>query len=290
MGYARKIAGLYERIEDKTFAVRRYHRIHFFPNRAAMSMASPLLFVLAADCRRPRLCWSGGGRCAKFHLRNFGGVMRLVFLMAAAMFATPAGAHPHVFVDTGIEVMFDAEGRAVDLRITWTYDELYSLLLVQERGLDVDADGVLTEAEVAAFSGFDMKWVAGFAGDTYALLGDVPLVLSGPSDWTAGYAGGMATSTHVRHFDPPLVLGDKPLIVQVYDPGYYTSYGIAYDTKLTGAGPGCSAQTFGPDPAEADESLRAALAEYSGTQDVEADYPAVGAVFAEEVRITCNGG
>lgn len=216
--------------------------------------------------------------------------MRFGLALVAMAFATPLEAHPHVFVDAGIEVIFDAEGRATDLRITWSYDELYSLLLVQERGLDPDADGVLTSDEVAQFSGFDMKWQEGFAGDTYALLGDVPLVLSGPSGWTAGYANGMATSTHLRHFETPVEIGDKLLIVQLYDPGYYTSYGIAYDPKLTGAGAACSAQSYGPDPAEADETLRAALAEYSGSQDVEADYPAVGAVFAEEVRVTCSGG
>ena len=69
-------------------------------------------------------------------------------LVTAALLAcaTPLGAHPHIFVDTGFEVILDAEGRLTHLRITWAYDEFYSLLVTEDRGLDPDYDGVLTPA------------------------------------------------------------------------------------------------------------------------------------------------
>lgn len=212
------------------------------------------------------------------------------FGVVAALAPGQALAHPHVFIDTGVEVIFDDRGQASALRISWTYDDLYSLLVIEERGLDSDYDGALTPEEAAQLSGFDMAWIEGFAGDSYALLGEEPLVLSGPSEWSASYQDGKITSTHLRRLAAPVAVGATPLVVQVYDPGFYTSYTIASEPKLTGAAPGCSAQAFGPDPDAADETLRAALAEYSGTESVEADFPAVGAAFAEEVQVTCNGG
>jgi polyphosphate kinase len=201
--------------------------------------------------------------------------------------ASPALAHPHIFVDTGIEVIFYAAGEAEALRLTWTYDELISLTLLTERAMDADFDGALTPEETATLNGFDMNWQPGFEGDSYALLGTTPLVLSGPSDWTVSYDGGKLTSTHLRRFAAPVDLAGQPLVIQSYDPGYYSSYAVT-GAKVTGRDD-CTAELFEPDRAAADQILQDALAEYSGTDGAEAEFPAVGTAYAEEARITCGG-
>lgn len=203
-----------------------------------------------------------------------------------AMGAGPALAHPHVWIDTRIEVILNDRNEATGVRVSWTYDDLYSLYVVGDMGLDPDWDGKLTPEEEARLSGFDMKWDPGFPGDTYALQGEAPLALSRPKDWTAGYADGKITSTHLRSFDAPVPVGELPLIVQVYDPGYYVAYAIPFDPVVTG-GTGCTAQVFQPDLDEAEEQLLEALSEYTPDVDLEAEFPAVGAQFAEEVRVTC---
>lgn len=212
--------------------------------------------------------------------------MRGIWLIVGLLMAGPALAHPHVWIDARIEVILNAANEATGVRISWTYDDLYSLYIVGDMGLDPDWDGALTAEEEARLAGFDMKWDEGFAGDTYALLGDVPLSLSRPVEWTAGYAGGKITSTHLREFAAPVPMGAEPLIVQVYDPGYYVAYSIPFDPVVTG-GVGCSAQVFVPDLAAADEALKAALSEYTPDIDLEAEFPAIGATYAEEVQVTC---
>ena len=206
--------------------------------------------------------------------------------LAAGLSGGAVLAHPHVFIDTAIEVILNDRNEATGLRISWTYDELYSLYVVGDMGLDPDWDGVLTEEEIARLSGFDMNWDPEFPGDTYALVDDAELPLSRPSDWGASYADGRITSTHLRTFSAPIPVGDMPLIVQVYDPGFYTAYTIAFDPVLTG-GAGCTAETYIPDLDAADEALKAALAEYTADQDLEADFPAIGKNYAEEIRVTC---
>ncbi|WP_192931108.1 DUF1007 family protein [Gemmobacter serpentinus] len=210
-------------------------------------------------------------------------------LAALALFwAAPAAAHPHIWVDTGIEVIFDAEGRATALRIRWDYDEFYSLLLIEERGLDADHDGTASDAERAALQGFDMQWMEDFAGDTYAASGERPLTLSAPEGWTADYRDGRLTSSHLRRIDPPVTL-DHPLRIEVYDPGYYSSYSIAYDPTFTPALPaGCRFDLQRPDPATVDRQLLDLLSRYSPDQDVEADFPAIGREFAEALVLTCG--
>jgi ABC-type uncharacterized transport system substrate-binding protein len=213
--------------------------------------------------------------------------MRLPAAIILCLTAGPVLAHPHVWIDTRIEVILNDRNEATGVRISWTYDDLYSLYVVGDMGLDPDWDGRLTPEEEARLAGFDMNWDPGFPGDTYALLGEVPLALSRPKDWTASYADGKITSTHLRSFDAPVPVGAAPLILQAYDPGYYVAYSIPFDPVVTG-GQGCSAQVFVPDLNEAEEALLAALAEYTPDVDLEAEFPAVGANFAEEVRVTCG--
>lgn len=210
-----------------------------------------------------------------------------LFPALAALAASPALAHPHIFIDTKVEVLLDDQNRAVGVRIDWTYDELYSLSVIADREMDQDWDGALTEAEVAALSGFDMDWIEGFQGDTYALLDDAELVLGPPQDWKAGYDGKRVSSSHLRMLVAPVEIGAATFFVQVYDPGFYSTYALADTAALSGGTGACATEVWGPDIDAADETLKAALSEYGADESIEMDFPAIGKNFAEEVRVTC---
>jgi ABC-type uncharacterized transport system substrate-binding protein len=207
------------------------------------------------------------------------------FALPLLLFPCAASAHPHVFVDATIEVIFDDQNRATGLRIGWTYDDLFSLMIIEDRGLDPDYDNVLTDAATAQLAGFDMQWDVGYPGDTYALMAGQPLVLSGPSEFTGSYADGKITSTHLRIFATPVEIGADPLVVQVYDPTYYSSYTIIGTPVLTGA-VGCTGVVVEPDTAVAESIYLEAVAKMAGTDD--GNFPAIGAAYAMEARITCS--
>ena len=213
---------------------------------------------------------------------------RLSVVTLALLLALPlrAAAHPHVFVDATLEILFDAEGRAEAVRIGWTYDPLFSMTYLAEQGLDADFDGILTAEEEAQLAGFDMNWAEGFEGDTYALLGEQPIALSRPEQPTATVREGSLVSTHLRRLAVPVLPIGQELVVQVYDPSFYTSYIIAATPVLTGRSD-CRVQVFEPDREAADARLQAALEELAGSADVETEFPAIGSAYAEEARVSC---
>jgi polyphosphate kinase len=210
-------------------------------------------------------------------------------ILCAALFWVPqaALAHPHVYIDTGVEFLFDDQGRVEALRITWTYDELFSLMVVEDLGVDPDYDGKVDDAARNKLNGFDMDWDPDFVGDTYVLASDAPVLLERPSDWTADYTNGKLVSTHVRRFAEPVDPVEKAVVVEAYDPGFYTAYTIVGQPVLTGR-TDCAAQVFEPDLTAADEQLKQALAEYDATVDLEMEFPAIGAAYSDEIRLTCE--
>lgn len=209
-------------------------------------------------------------------------------LLALLLLLSPAAAlaHPHIFIDTRYEVILNDRNEATALRIGWTYDDLYALLIFGDLALDPDGDGLLTPEEEGRLNGFDMKWIEGFEGDTYVLMDGQPLAISGPRDWTASWADGKLSSTHIRDLVTPVPVAEVPLVIQAYDPGYYVAHVILPPAVVTG-GTGCMAQVFEADLDAADTALQEALAEYAPGADVEGQFPAVGAKFSDEVRVTC---
>lgn len=213
-------------------------------------------------------------------------ILRPALLVVALLVPSGGVAHPHVFIDATVEVIFDSQNRAAAVRIGWTYDDLFSLSYLTEMGFDPDFDGVLTKDETARLAGFDTQWAEDFPGDSYALLGASPLGLSRPDAPTVNYENGRLTSTHLRRLSEPVALTGAELVVQIYDPSFYTAYSIAANPVLTGA-QGCKAQVFEPDRDAADARLEAALQELAGAEGSETDFPAIGSAYAEEVRVTC---
>lgn len=220
--------------------------------------------------------------------------MKIAPHFTAAMLAIlpldSAVAHPHIFIDTGLQLIFDDQDKLAAVRIVWVYDEYFSLVILEDNGLDPDGDGVLTDAELKVIQGFDMDWDPGYPGDLYATLNDQPLALSRPLEFTTTLENGRLISTHLRAFETRIAVGDEPVRVQAYDPEYYTAYTMAFEPLVEGRA-GCTAQIFVPDPTEASEEFEAALAELNAEQSLDdldvSSFSAMGAAYAEEVQLTC---
>lgn len=211
-------------------------------------------------------------------------------IAAALLMATPTGtyAHPHIFVDAGLEVIFDDAGLVSHVAIIWEYDELYSLLITEDMGLDDDFDGELTAAELEKLNGFDQDWLEGYYGDTRAYLGGVELGLSRPVSYETSFSKGRITSRHVRALEAGPVALTAQLDVRPYDETYYTAYDVTKPVRLTGRDD-CTFALDVPDVSGAMLELQKQLQALDAGADSAVEFPQVGAKFATTLRVTCPG-
>ncbi|SDD28132.1 DUF1007 family protein [Ruegeria marina] len=213
--------------------------------------------------------------------------MHRIALLLSLLLPAPLGAHPHVFVDTGVELIFDADQKLTHVRVTWAYDDFYSLIILEDMGLDPDGDGLLTREEEQQLAGFDAQWIEGYTGDLDIRLGDSALDLSGPLEPTATTEAGRIVTTHLRAVKNAPRLGGAALSVKPYDETYYTAYEVARPVTLTGRDD-CTVQRFEPDIDGQLAQMQQMLLRIDADADLEElDIPLMGAEFATEIRVTC---
>lgn len=208
-------------------------------------------------------------------------VFLALFSACAALAAKPASAHPHIFVETGLKLVSNDAGEVIGVDVTWRYDELYSLLVLEDMELDSDFDGELTEQERGQLEGFDLKWVEGFEGDLYATAPGGEVTLGPPEGRGTWLADGQINSRHFRAFEEPLAR----VSLKAYDPTYYTAYDLGIGVDLP---EGCKADVRKADVNAASRMVQ----EFMGddVDDPEADFPEVGEAFADEIVVTCAAG
>ncbi len=200
----------------------------------------------------------------------------------------PVQAHPHEFIDTRLTLHFGEAGKLEGVGVEWRYDAFTSMLILADLGLDPAAE-TLDEADAATLSGFDTNWVEGYNGDLWPAQGETEIVLGGPEEGRARLEAGEIVSHHWRRVLNPVDPAAMPLSIRVFDPEYFIAYTIADHARFEGRDD-CRSRLFGPDLDQANERLQAALDELyaGGITDIEANFPAVGAHFAEELVIECG--
>ncbi|WP_282603739.1 DUF1007 family protein [Paracoccus sp. PARArs4] len=209
----------------------------------------------------------------------------------ASLAALPqiAAAHPHVFIDASLALEY-RDGKLAQIAVEWSYDELYSLLIIEDMGLDPDGDGVLTEEENGAIQGFDGDWEEGFDGRLFLQANGAPVALEDPRDFTATYQDGRLVSRHVRPVTGDAGVSDD-VKIEVYDPEYYVQFSITEDAAVTGAD--CATRLLPGDPYAAADAYARAVADALAEDDAaSAEMLAVdiGATGADALLVECEAG
>ncbi|WP_227285482.1 MULTISPECIES: DUF1007 family protein [Paracoccaceae] len=233
----------------------------------------------------------GFGRLRRAAEGSYIALMTRSFLRPLALSAflasapTLAGAHPHIFIDAGLDLIHDDSGSLVEVRVTWRYDELYSLLILQDYGLDPDFDGVLTEDEIARTLGFDLNWGAGFEGGLTLSADGAVLDIGAPEPVSLTLTDGHLETTHRRPVTGPASAA-LPLEAAIYDPEFYIAFEMTLPMAISGRD-GCTPRLVRADLDAAYATLQAEIERIGGAVSAEDNFPAVGAVFADRVVVTC---
>ncbi len=197
--------------------------------------------------------------------------------------ASAAQAHPHIFVDAGLTLIRDAAGRVTAVDVTWRYDELYSLILLEDYGLDPDFDLSLTPAEIAQTLGFDLNWNGGFTGGLVLSQGDRALEVGTPEPISLTLlSSGQIETVHRR----PVSGGEAgDVAARIFDAAFYVAFEMTLDMEAAG----CAPVLVRPDLDAAYALLASAIADIGGSVDADDNFPAVGAAFADTVVFQCAG-
>lgn len=206
---------------------------------------------------------------------------RLIPAAVCLLLAAPvAQAHPHIFVETGLKLVSDDAGQLVGIEVSWTYDDFYSLLLLEDMGLDPDGDGALSAEELAKLDGFDLNWIEGYQGDLYLTTEGAPVELTRPEGRGTDVIGGRIVSRHFRSFAPQA----GEVIVKAYDPTFYTAYDLEGGVSVPDD---CTLKIQPADLDRAYTMVEEAL--YKNPAIPDDEYPEVGEAFADTVEVSCKG-
>ncbi|MEQ1696828.1 MAG: DUF1007 family protein [Hyphomicrobiaceae bacterium] len=162
----------------------------------------------------------------------------LAGLAALAAFATPASAHPHVWVTSKAEVVYDKDQIAA-IQHHWTFDEFYAAMAIQ--GLDTNNDGVYTREELAELAKVNLEGLKEFDFFTYAKLAGKALEFAAPAEQWLEHKDGVLTLHYKLPLKQPLEASAKGFQFAVYDPSFFIAFEMAKGDAITlaGAPAGC---------------------------------------------------
>jgi ABC-type uncharacterized transport system substrate-binding protein len=157
----------------------------------------------------------------------------LLLAFGAAYLPVTAMAHPHVFIDCGVDLLFSGD-RIDGVRLTWTFDDLFSGFILQE--FDRDRNRSLSPAEVHQIEAKHLAEFRRVKFFTVVTLNDKDVTPGPARDFTATAAKGLVTYQFTLPLSAPLA-STAAIEVVVDDPAYYIAY------MATGARP--QSQTVG---------------------------------------------
>jgi ABC-type uncharacterized transport system substrate-binding protein len=160
--------------------------------------------------------------------------------------ATPAAAHPHVWIDAFVEVLF-TDDKITGLRINWTFDPFFTGMATAD--FDANQDGVLDPQEastLAALSAENLK-ESGFFSKVW-LDGD-PLTIEAVDDFRVWLADDRLHYAFVVAMPSPVDPITTSLDISLYDPTFYVEItpDVIDPLRVKGSRPPCLINVQ-PDP------------------------------------------
>lgn len=157
-------------------------------------------------------------------LRSFAPRLRAASLALglAGFAAGEAAAHPHVFVDARVEVVFDKEGRISALRHVWRFDDAFSAFASQ--GLDANGDGILSIEELKSLAKVNVDSLKDYDYFTYLRVAGKRSGFKIPTEYFLQSSDGFLTLFYTLPLMQPVKPDAAGVTIDVYDPGYFVDY------------------------------------------------------------------
>ena len=176
---------------------------------------------------------------------------------AAVLAASPALAHPHVWVTVKSEIVYAVDGSVTGVRHAWTFDDMFSVFATQ--GLEAKKKGEFTREELAPLAKVNVESLREYDFFTHAKADGKKAEFLEPS---AGYylVFDSKASALTLHFTLPLKtpVKAKVLSIEVFDREYFVDFSLAEKDpiRLVGAPAQCKLTVGKPQDMGAELSQR----------------------------------
>lgn len=202
--------------------------------------------------------------------------------------ATPAMAHPHVWIQMQSSVVFNDQGQISAVKLTWTFDDSYTQVALD--GLDKNANGTYEPEELAPLTQENLESLKDYNFFTYVRFDGKAQALAAPVDTGQTYSDDKLR----LHFELPLVTPVDPtkgeFVLKVYDPEFFISfeYAGADPLTLTGKVPAPCKPVVKPLPSDAEVEQTRAMLSTKGPDWKPEEEEDFGALFAQPATIQCQ--
>ncbi|MEJ1160222.1 DUF1007 family protein [Prosthecomicrobium sp. N25] len=214
-------------------------------------------------------------------------ILRLLGVLALILTgASPAAAHPHVFVDARAELVFDGKGTLTAIRHVWRFDDAFSAFATQ--GLDQNGDGQLSREELQPLAKINVESLKEYDYFTFLKQGDKRKGFKLPSEYWLQVNDGLLTLFYTLPLIEPIKMGGASLELDVYDPIFFVDFELVKDEPalLVNSPTGCSLEVVrkgAPDGAAA-----AILGQIPATErELPAELRAVTSQLANRIGVKC---
>ena len=150
-------------------------------------------------------------------------LLGLIFFTAAfSGFLRPetAFAHPHVFIEQRLKVVFDDNGLS-GIQVNWLFDDMFSSMIANDH--DLNKNNSLEPEEVAQIKGKAFAYIAEYDYFFSVKIDGTPF----PVKWVTDFSAELDQGKLIYDFFIPChvaaVRTPKKIIIASYDPNYYTA-------------------------------------------------------------------
>ena len=231
---------------------------------------------------------------AKAHLRRAHHLHRRSFVVGALRFAhptallvaaaltfgaSPASAHPHVWVVAASELIYAPDGSMSGVRHAWTFDDMFSTYALQ--GIESKTKGIYTREELAPLAQTNVESLKEFGFFTFAKADGKKEKFLEPVDYYLEQKDGALVLHFTLPFKTPFKT--KALALEVYDPSFFVDFSLAKQDpiRLVGAPASCSFAIQRPNDGAAGAQK---LNEQTFMNGENSNY---GAMFANRITVDC---
>ena len=202
--------------------------------------------------------------------------------------ATPAAAHPHVWIEMQSSIVFNDAGLIKGVDLEWTFDDGYTQMALE--GLDVNGDDVYSQEELAPLTKENIISMKDYDFFTVMRVGGDQQKLGEVTEYGQIWSNNKLT----LHFQVPLATPvdpkKAPFTVKVYDPEFFIALDYIKDDPVDVVGkiPAACKLDVKPVPTDAELDQTRAMLSEKGKDWKPDTSEEFGALFAQAVSIDCK--